>query len=330
MAISEYAPGSEIVANGRLITSQYIRKMPRMNWKMYDYIRCECNTLNFAVHTGAQQVMKDCKGCGRPLGLHARTFIIPQFGFECDGDVSKRPGLTKPERTYRGDISYVGYRTDTEHMNVQIGNASIELLISRSDEMAMINESGFYVCSACGYTDLDDKMSVSHMYKKKKKHVNSSGGPCLNNDLYLYALGYRFETDVIQIHFLDPDLSDWNAALSVLYGVLRGMCSYLNIEQNDISGCIQYFQNPKTGAPNYALVLYDRIPGGAGHVRRLQEEGVLEAVLLETRRIMEGCSCGDITGDASCYSCLRNYYNQKYHDELKRSYVIELFSRVFS
>ena len=34
--------------------------------------------------------------------------------------------------------------------------------------------------------------------------------------------------------------------------------------------------------------------------------------------------------DSSCYSCLRNYYNQKYHDDLKRSYVIEFLNRVFS
>ena len=329
VAISEYAPGSEIVANGRLITSRYIRKMPRMNWKMYDYVRCDCKTLNIAVHTGTQQSLEICRGCGQPLASHVKTFIIPQFGFECDGDISKRPGLTKPERTYRGEISYVGYRNDTEHVDLQIGNANIELLVSRADEMAMINESGFYVCSACGYTDLDEKTSVSHIYHKKKKHVNSSGRPCINDRLNLYALGYRFETDVIQIHFLDPDLNDWKAALSVLYGVLRGMCSYLNIEQNDISGCIQYYQNSLSGAPNYALVLYDRTPGGAGHVRRLQEAGVLEAVLQETRRIMEGCSCGGEDGDSSCYSCLRNYYNQKYHDDLKRSYVIELLNRVF-
>ncbi len=330
MAISEYAPGSEIVANGRLITSRYIRKMPRMNWKMYDYIRCECNTLNIAVHTGTDQVIKTCRGCGKQLNNTAvRTFIIPQFGFECDGNINKRPGLTKPERTYRGEISYVGYRTDTEHMNLQIGNAEIELLISRADEMAMINESGFYVCSTCGYTDLDEKKCVSHIYHTKKKHVNAAGRPCSCDNLHLYALGYRFETDVIQIHFLDPDLEDWNISLSVLYGVLRGMCSYLNIEQNDVSGCIQYYRNPKSGAPNYALVLYDRTPGGAGHVRRLQEEGVLEAVLKETLKIMKECSCGGETGDASCYSCLRNYYNQKYHDYLKRSDVIGLLEKLF-
>lgn len=33
MAISEYAPGSQIVANGNLITSRYIRKIPKIGWK---------------------------------------------------------------------------------------------------------------------------------------------------------------------------------------------------------------------------------------------------------------------------------------------------------
>ena len=37
MAISEYAPDSQIVANGNLITSRYIRKIPNMSWKQFDY-----------------------------------------------------------------------------------------------------------------------------------------------------------------------------------------------------------------------------------------------------------------------------------------------------
>lgn len=32
--------------------------------------------------------------------------------------------------------------------------------------------------------------------------------------------------------------------------------------------------------------------------------------------------------DSSCYSCLRNYYNQKHHDELKRKYVIDFIGNV--
>ena len=39
MAISEYAPGSQIVANNNLITSRYIKKIPKIGWKMYSYIK---------------------------------------------------------------------------------------------------------------------------------------------------------------------------------------------------------------------------------------------------------------------------------------------------
>lgn len=52
MAISEYAPGSQIVANNNLITSRYIKKTPNIGWKMYNYIQCDdCKTLNIKPYT---------------------------------------------------------------------------------------------------------------------------------------------------------------------------------------------------------------------------------------------------------------------------------------
>ena len=324
MAISEYAPGSQIVANGRLITSRYIRKIPQMGWKMYDYIRCgKCQTLNIAVHTTGKTQFEQCRCCKQEFASVSRTFIVPEFGFACDGDLNKRPGLKKPEKTYRGEISYVGYRTETEHIPVEIGTSQLEMLVSHGDEMAVLNESGFYVCKGCGYTELDEKSAIAHRAYKKVKHKNSGGYPCPCDSLDLLSIGYRFETDVIQIRFLNPSLKDRTTALSVLYGIIRGMCSYLNIEQNDIAGCLQYYQNG-----NFAIVLYDRTPGGAGHVRRLSEPGVLEKVLYETLQIMQSCTCGGTDGDTSCYICLRNYYNQKYHDELSRRRVIDTLRSV--
>ena len=321
MAISEYAPGSQVVANGRLITSRYIRKIPQMGWKMYDYIRCEkCQTLNIAVHTSGKTRFEECRCCKNDISSNVGTFIIPEFGFACDGDLNKRPGLKKPEKTYRGEVSYVGYRTDTEQIPVLIGDAKLELIVSRGDEMAVLNESKFFVCKGCGYTDLDDKC---FKFFKNCKHKNSGGYPCPNERLDRFSIGYRFETDVIQIRFLSPPLSNQTTALSVLYGVICGMCSYLNIEQNDISGCLQYYMDG-----NFAIVLYDRTPGGAGHVRRLSEPGVLEKVLHETLQIMQSCTCGGTDGDTSCYICLRNYYNQKYHDSLSRKRVIDTLQSV--
>ncbi len=323
VAISEYAPGSQIVANGNLITSRYIRKIPRMSWKMYDYINCDCKTMNIEPHVEVKekQGLSNCHQCGSVLNASKRkVFLVPEFGFEADGDKIEKPGLKKPERTYRGDVSYVGYKSSVDINRYQIGGATIEVAMSRGDEMAVVNDSNFFVCETCGFTDLDEK---NFLQSKTLKHKNSSGYNCNNQLLKKFSLGYRFETDVLQLRFIYPDLVGWEQSLSVLYGLIRGICAELNIEQDEIAGCVQYYYNDITMRPNYSLIFYDKTPGGAGHVRRLTNAQVLENVLHKTLEIMETCNCGDIDKDASCYQCLRNYYNQKHHDILSRGAVIE-------
>lgn len=331
MAISEYAPGSQIVANGNLITSRYIRKVPSMSWKQYDYIYCECKTLNIDQHVEEDEYSKldTCKQCNSVLDVSTRkVFLIPEFGFEADGDKITKPGLRKPKRTFRSDIAYVGYKNQIDTQKYSVGKASFELGMSEADEMAVLNESSFFVCEYCGYTSLDEK---EFKPSKREKHKMPSGYSCRNdgqNKLKKFALGYRFETDVVQLKFLDPDLTDYEYSTSVLQGILKGVSSYLEIEQNDISGCLQYFYNNVTGRPNFELILYDQTPGGAGHVRRLNNEVILEGVLRETLQLMEDCDCGGEEMDSSCYSCLRGYYNQKFHDILNRRNVIDFLKSV--
>lgn len=266
MAISEYAPGSQIVANGNLITSRYIRKVPNMSWRQYDYIQCEaCRTLNLDQHQEEVEYSKltSCRSCEEVLDVRTKkVFLVPEFGFEADGDRITKPGLKKPKRTFRSEIAYVGYQNKIDTYLYSIGNASFELGMSQSDEMAVLNDSNFYVCEHCGYTRLDDKVSASRI---REGHNTPSGYHCLNdgtNILKRFSIGYRFETDVVQLKFLNPDLTSWEHALSVLHGVLRGVSTFLNIEQNDIAGCLHYFFNETTGQPNQGMILYDRTPGG--------------------------------------------------------------------
>jgi hypothetical protein len=326
IAISEYAPGSQVVANGNLLTSRYIRKVPRMSWKMYDYINCDCRTLNIAPHVGDvnNDQLCNCHQCKTVLDpAKKKVFLIPEFGFEVDNDKIEKPGLKKPERTYRGDVSYVGYRSNIDPQVYNIDGSIVEVASSKGDEMAVINDSNFFVCEACGYTDLDDK---TYTKVKKLSHKRTSGYQCNNALLKRFSIGYRFETDVLQLRFVNPDLSEWNDVLSVLYGLIRGISEELNIEQNEIAGCAQYYYNEYTGRPNYALVFYDRTPGGAGHVRRLADSDILKRVFKKTLSIMKACNCGGDNGDSSCYQCLRNYYNQKYHDFLSRGVVIRFLN----
>ena len=113
----------------------------------------------------------------------------------------------------------------------------------------------------------------------------SSGYPCSNEHLRLFSLGYRFLTDVVRIRFDNYVIEDWEHGLSILYGFLRGACSYLNIEENDISGCLQY--EPVDGRPNYSIVVFDNTPGGAGHAKRLDNENALHSILTHTLKMMK-------------------------------------------
>ena len=328
VAISEYAPGSQIVADGNLITSQYIKKMPNMDWKQFDYIYCnECNTLNIGMHTEAIDCseLTNCRGCGKELERQSiNTFLIPEFGFEA-GLITKA-GLVKPERSYSSEVAYIGYRSDITFEQYNRANRIYELAYSQNDEMAVLNRSGFYVCTACGYTHHSDK--PGHTYAKI--HYKSTGAKCQNENLVRYALGYRFETDVMQIRFCWPVLSNYDQALSVMHAIMRGTCSYLNIEERDIAGCLQYFKNSRTGGGGFTIVLYDKTPGGSGHVKSLKKESVFEAVMLEARNIVEKCQCGGKQADTSCYNCLRSYSNQRVHDKLQRRYVLEFMDDFFS
>lgn len=97
MAISEYAPGSQIVANNNLITSRYIKKVPKIGWKMYSYIQCdECRTLNITPFTedepGTGRITECCQ-CHKKFTSSPKVFLIPAQGFIADGNAIRKPGL---------------------------------------------------------------------------------------------------------------------------------------------------------------------------------------------------------------------------------------------
>lgn len=328
MAISEYAPGSQVVADGNLITSQYIKKMPNMDWRMYDYAYCECNTLNLEPHTDFpdEEHLKTCRVCGKELKQDdRRTFLVPEFGFVA-GKIEKA-GLIKPKRTYNSEVAYVGYRNEVKFNTIQKGNRRYEIAFSQSDEMAVLNRSNFYVCNSCGYTELSMEGFKSVI---EKEHRRADGSKCSCANLHKYSLGYKFDTDVIQIHFCWPEITNYNHALSILYGIMRGTCSYLNIEERDIAGCLQYSFNRDIRRGNYIIILYDKTPGGAGHVKRLNSPEVFEAVLKETYDLMARCTCGGEQKDTSCYNCLRSYANQRVQDKLQRGYVLDFLGDFFN
>lgn len=329
MAISEYAPGSQIVADGKLITSRYIRKIPNIGWKMYDYVICNCKTLNIDQHIEYKDPdhLRKCHTCGNELRQDLiRTFIVPEFGFQANK--VEKATLIKPKRTYNSEIAYVGYRDNLESKPFIDGNRKYEMQFSQNDEMAVLNQSNFMVCESCGYAEVN-KVANALKRTTEIEHQNSGGGKCENKKLKRFSLGYRFQTDVIQIKFCWPELREYAQALSVLYALMKGACNILNLEQSDIAGTIQYFRNEDTNHGCYKIILYDDTPGGAGHVKRLYNGDMFKQVLNEAYRIVDKCTCGGDIKDTSCYSCLRTYSNQRFHNVIQRRYVLDFLNKVF-
>lgn len=67
-------------------------------------------------------------------------------------------------------------------------------------------------------------------------------------------------------------------------------------------------------------MLFDDVPGGAGHVQRLEDEEELMKVLEAAQARVS--QCGGCDPSASCYRCLRSYRNQFCHDLLVREPVV--------
>lgn len=321
-AISEYAPDSEIVADGKLYTSRYVRKLSGYEWPKFNYAFCdECNTLNrkISIHE-----IKKCRQCGKQLSGRMRQYIIPKFGFLLDNAGPQPVGLNKPERTYKGSVAYIGNEEQIEFHKYTVGSNDIVVGNNKMDSLAVINESNFFICETCGYGKVDEDETDWYL---PFKHKNSNGSNCPNDRLKKYSLGHEFQTDVAILKFIDFNISKVDEAWTILYSLLEGLSRYLDVERNELSGCLHWFKDDNHPSGNFGFVLFDNTPGGAGYVRQLSNPNVLAGMLNAGYKVVDTCVCGGEAKDTACYSCLCNYYNQKQHDILKRYYAIDFFEK---
>ena len=165
MAISEFAPGSEVVAGKRVWRSQGIRLLPNKKWEEIHYVVCkQCKRFHWGY--SSSEVPGICT-CGTSLTDNHNTdmkgkFIIPQQGFVAASE-STSPGENPPQRTYASRIYFTEYRSpqtktveekDLEADN-ELSNARIRVYKATSPHgwMALVNDGfgkGFDVCEYCG------------------------------------------------------------------------------------------------------------------------------------------------------------------------------------
>lgn len=332
LAISEYAPGSQVVADGKLFTSRYIRKViskRKSYWKEGKIAVCndrDCGTVNFREFTLSAEDKK-CSSCGKLIPTNQwRQTIEPRAGFITEEQVYPVP-MTKPEKVYKTEEFYIG-DFDSKHLSkkeVRFGENSIIFESSENDKLLIKTTSDFYVCTDCGYTlnenEIDAKYKQSgYKYDDKKQHKNANGYKCQNTSLSLFNIHHIFYTDVLKITF-SKDVENMDQARSILSALLDSISRILDIERSDIKGTIHRKINSQK-ISKYTFAIYDAVAGGVGYTRKLisgndnEIADLVKKIILNAYYVTKNCEC-----EPSCYLCLRNYGNQKYHDVLDRKKV---------
>lgn len=325
LGILEFAPGASVVAKNHLWVSKAIkqpgggRKLPEYEWS----ICTTCSTMHTltkaADDEGEGLRSASCRRCQTPLDRTHR-FVIPLFGF-VGAMSSDPPGESRPPREGHLETFFTDFEGGAPDPDViDLGGQPFVTRSSRRGWITVINRgrtgNGFRYCSWCGYADdVPARRTRQSRASSPPGHPRPTGNAMCKGTLRPRDLGHRFMTNVIEIELPGGVSLERVSALSTLHALI-GATPVLGILPTDIGGSLSV---GASGRP--ALVLFDDVPGGAGHTRRIRQQ--LEELIRAGLQRVQSCTCGE---DTSCYGCLRSYRNQFDHDDLTRAAAVDVLN----
>jgi hypothetical protein len=234
-------------------------------------------------------------------------------------DTPQFPGLFRRRPPRTSEIFLLEGATDfDDHKKIK----GVSYGIKKDGKLFRANSnhkfSGFMICRKCG-------RNVPN--PGKGSHETPWGSMC-NGSILKLDMAHEIVTDILQLRFQDctvspPKVTDKVFWQSLLAAFLNGASKALGISINDLGGTYHGWTEESFIGE---LVIYDRIPGGAGYIPKIVED--LDKVLLEVLSRVRDCKCSD--KNSSCYACLRSYSNQFYWEQLSRRPVIDWLTQILS
>ncbi|MDM8544309.1 helicase-related protein [Desulfococcaceae bacterium HSG9] len=334
LGIAEYAPGAEVVANGRIWTSQGLAYYPRDFMPTRYYTTCkECHHVE--VGEDKADLSNVCSFCGnQSLGMK-RAFIEPHgFVTAYKDRKGKDPSLHRIRKQYADEARLISLARDNQFVLSDNPVVSKAILRSHSldpDEpigtLCIINRGtfgmGYHHCLLCNYM-----MPAKKFEYKSKKHVELLGDRrCKNRHLnWPKDMAHTFNTDVCILRFnrqlpILPSNAQKSDPQRYLNAFSRTLCEALRYASATVLGLqvdvirVTY----KMSDRRLSVIIYDAVPGGAGYSARLFNESKVNDLLKAAIKRLDcpqNCSSG-------CRSCLCDYFNQRIWDILDRKPVLE-------
>ena len=337
IAIREYAPGAEVVVDGRVYESAGIT----LNWHMPPGVQDIAETQAIqrvwrctvcGANGAGRNEPRACPACGADeLQLRFQKFLEPA-GFAVDiashahnNVVSPRyipveePWISCPSPDW---ISFanpeLGRFRYTDSGHIFVGNKGIY-------------GHGYAVCLRCGRaaseTAAQDAGLIPAVFQDEHSRLRGGRDPegrsrCDGSDHQFavqreVTLGASRLTDVFELQL--TGLASGTAALSLGIALRRAFTRQLGVSERDV-GVVVRPSRQADGSNGQSIFLFDESAGGNGYVAALRDE--IAPALQKARQVLNCINdC-----DAACHGCLLTYSTQFAAAQLDRHEAIAWLS----
>jgi Domain of unknown function (DUF1998) len=358
MALSEYAPGQEVVVDDRVFESVGILN-PKDLESQYYWVCSKCNHFKYS-HDPAKT--SECPTCGdqpSPNRQRMKLFKVPKA---FTTDYSATPKIVPYLKPSRQGTSRVFLANDGQDMesilsqqyDLKISSGQFFLANQGSGHGREFDKTGFAICTVCGrdlsetISDPETRRTERKGKKKSEKRIEhehpKTGRPCSGSSELMH-LGHLFNSDLLKIRFSPhthpkslwvPEMENIDAGStiasgcsdgastgmefwrSLTYALLAAAAEVIAVPRNELDGLFRPSENRLA-----EIVIYDNVPGGAGYSKQIAAQ--FPEILRRAYVITDECLCAK-----SCYDCLRTYSNQFYHDGLDRIVVREFLKTLLA
>lgn len=337
IAIREYAPGAQVVIDGRVHRSVGVS----LQWHAGGQIN-EAQKFDIAWRCkkcGADGVMENaysnsddlsCTHCNAEIPLSHRKQILRPSGFVTDFYESASNDVTSQKfiRVERPRIQLDGRPValpDTRCGFVRYGHKG-SVFYHSSGEF----EHGYAVCMSCGRADsmtAQDNVPAELMPDKEHRPVSGGqvgtnkekncSGEAVQRNTYL---GYQITTDVFELFLKNPKTGQWLSdspegrviATTIAVALRDVVAEQLGISSSEMGFSHRLDKDLESGAGRSVVQIFDQASGGAGFVLAVMDDVI--GLLRKVRNKLDCVAdCENI-----CSSCLAAQDSRVEQEELDR------------
>lgn len=327
-ALTEYAPGSNIIIDGWNYVSAGIVLKSEWNTARRDFIQsCEnCGYQHIMEQQGyGNTIPTQCPQCGKEnslFGLRMKelnatrfTELIEPAGFAIDlfqtptRSISEKTSVQYIEPILIGVQPWSNDSTSIYDIRDSIVNGEI-MYYNKG------NGDGYCICLHCGRTAFDFESLNDHLRLRGGRDNGQSS--CSGNENVgsgirrNVIIGGRFKTDFCELRFRTEDhkySNDENLLWSLGIILTKTLASYLGVEESELNFGIKRYDNSRS------LFIFDTTPGGAGYSVKFSY--FAENIFKDALGYLKACNC-----QMACTKCLIDRSSQWYIEKLDRQKAI--------